>query len=642
MFRQVSQEALLALELFRLSPASKKTQELMHQHLVEAAMHNEPEAKSVPKITIAVLNILGQPSGFSEDECEKAIVRCCELGRISASGSNTYVLSDVVRAELDTTCQEFMEAEIRFNKRLVETVGRTLDIIISPLAEPLLCAAVRDTIQEMFYKGAMRLQKLLSSECDFSLFIQQDDETESALRERLKTFVQIQRGAVLDDTLHGVRFFLGLLDGLQRRYVASFHRRVFYFQMLNVDPRLQDLERECFRNMKIYLDTNVAIQYLCEGTRLHQPIFDILEATKFLGVNLFVSPATFGELQHLVDEADKFSIYLKDGRIAKVMQVSLDAMDNPVIDGFVKLRRDRPKLNWEAYISPLRNLEEYMISRDILVEKECSEDIENDNAYQDAYKEISAVKIGTDLHIIRHDASNFALIHRLRNKYPGTPLGSAVWLLTVDKKLPRVDELLHSKYSGPHCQLIQQWGELLINFQNVGKFIATDDYVAYLASQRLGAYIVGETLDIQVFEALANTEVLSEKILTLEPEIACGVIRDVQKDREARLLLGQMKTATAEEKLEIEDKLATKTTDLTTKHMMESVEAANREIARLKRGVTELSDELRGQESANKAIRQTIETLNRDLEAAQKQIHAFHTMPFFVRLKYLFGLRQKS
>ena len=163
MFRQVNQEALLALELFRLSPASKKTQELMHQHLVEAAMHNEPEAKSVPKITMAVLNILGQPSGFCEDECEKAIVRCSQLGRILVSESSEYVLSDVVKAELDTRCQEFIEAETRFNKGLVETVGRTLDIVISPLAEPLLCTAVRDTIQEMFYKGAMRLQKLLSS-----------------------------------------------------------------------------------------------------------------------------------------------------------------------------------------------------------------------------------------------------------------------------------------------------------------------------------------------------------------------------------------------------------------------------------------------------------------------------------------------
>lgn len=474
------------------------------------------------------------------------------------------------------------------------------------------------------------------------MFIQQDDETESALRERLKTFVQIQPRAILDDTLHGVRFFLGLLDGLQRRYVASFHRRVFYFQMLNLDPRLQDIQKECFRNMKMYLDTNVVIQYLCEGTRLHQPIFDILEATKFLDVNLFVSPATFGELQHLVDEADKFSIYLKDGRIAKVMQVSLDAMDNPVVDGFIKLRRDRPRLNWEAYISPLRNLEEYMISHGILVEKECFEDIEKDNAYQDAYKEISDIKIEADLGIIRHDASNFALIHRLRNKYPGTPLGSAVWLLTVDKKLPKLDELLHNKYTGPHCQLIEQWGELLINFQNVGKFIATDDYVAYLASQRLGAYIVGETIDIHVFEALANSEVLSEQILTLEPEIACGVIRDVQRDREIARLLAEMETATSEDKREIEVKLATRATDLTTKRIMERLEGTTREIERLKRGITELSDQLRKQEYANKATRQTIEALNRDLETAQKQIHAFRTMPFFARLKYLFGLARKS
>ncbi|MHA2064588.1 MAG: hypothetical protein ACXABY_09435 [Candidatus Thorarchaeota archaeon] len=178
---------------------------------------------------------------------------------------------------------------------------------------------------------------------------------------------------------------------------------------------------------------------------------------------------------------------------------------------------------------------------------------------------------------------------------------------------------------------------MLVNFQNVGEFIATDDYVAYLASQRLGAYIPGDTLDIHVFDALAMSEVVWGKILSLEPEIAAGVIRDVQKDRETRSLFDKMSEASLEEKLQIESTIVDKTTEFEKKHMNQAVEEAEKETVRLRTGVAELSAELNELKSARQKDIESIKNISEKLESTQKQLQDFETMSLWARLRHLFS-----
>ncbi|MCK4819037.1 hypothetical protein KA005_24905, partial [bacterium] len=385
MFRRVSQEALIALELFRLSPRSKKGRPLIEQHLVEVSMYLHPEARSVKEIVEALSDLLEQPSVLGEVECQKALAKCCRINRIKQVPPDEYTLSDPVKDELQKRHEEFREAEVVFNNGLIDSVGRALDTIVNPIAEPLLCGIVRDVIQETFYTSAIRLQSLLSSKGDVFSTMHRDFDIHTELRDKLRPFMAVQKRGTLDQVVEGIRLFLGRLDSLQRRYIANLHRRVFYFQILNIDPRLHAIEKESFTNTRIYLDTNVAIRYVCDGAELHQPIVDVLNGSVFLGVKLFISPITLKEAQGLVNEALALSSYLKDGRIAKILQASPTAVNNPIIDGFIRQRRVQRELNWDAYVSPMRNLEEYLFSYSVIVEKEDFEDIENDKAYQEVY-----------------------------------------------------------------------------------------------------------------------------------------------------------------------------------------------------------------------------------------------------------------
>jgi len=237
---------------------------------------------------------------------------------------------------------------------------------------------------------------------------------------------------------------------------------------------------------------------------------------------------------------------------------------------------------------------------------------------------------------LTHDASNCVLINRLRSKYPGTPLGSAAWLITLDTRLPVLDRRLQRKHPVPHCRLIEQWGEMLINFQSVGKFIVTDEYIAYLASQMLGAYIPEETLDIHIFESLAKSEVLNDKILNSEPEMSALMIINLQKDREAGELLRQISASSEEDKEEIEGNITEKATLLQSSIVEKITQEAGKETVRLRKGITELTEQLRELESARERDSESIGDINKKLKSTEERLHTFEAMTFLNRMKYLF------
>lgn len=631
----ITQAALLALELFRLNPNSKKGLKLIQQHLVEVALYINPKDNSKNNIIKTCSELLGHEYILNEADCNLALLTSVKSGRILKRGNNDYILADHVVKELISRNKEYSESQSSFFIGLSENVGRKLNTVINPFAEPLLLGAVRDVIQQLFYDETIKFTSLLSAKKEIIAEFDEDSRSLDLLREKLIPFVSIQKNCSLDQTIGGIKYFLGNLNPKQQHYVGNLHRLTVYLQILNIDPHLQEIEKNSLEKMRLYLDTNVAISYLCEGCKNYRPVFDVLQASILLGVKLFVSPITLEESSNLIHEALQFSPYLKDGRIDKVLQASSSSIDNPIIEGFITQKRTHSNLSWEAYVSPFRNLEEYLLSYNVLVEKELSELIINDEHYNSVYKQVSSIKEGKNDNIIIHDSSNFILINRLRKKYPGTPLGTSIWLITLDRKLPILDGLMHRSFSVPHCRLVEQWGEVLINFQNVGKFLASDEYLTYLASQKLGALIPEDTLDLHIFESITNSEVVCEKILSLQPEIASAVIRDLQKDRESAELLEQLKTTPKEKQGELLESFEQKISNFENNEIQAISQQYEDESNRLKKGIDELSEQLKALQSSREKDAELIRAISEKLKTTEEQLSNFQSMPFFKRLKRL-------
>lgn len=642
MFVQASTEALLALNLFQLDPTRRKNRKILNQQLVQVAMFEHEDARSLNEITTAVSEVLGQAAEFSHDECREALHDNCLIGRISQLGEDTYILPKKTREKLSEHIEKFKESEKEFDRGLANSVGRSLNRVLNPFAEAILCNSVKEVIQGIFYEHALKLRRLLDEPGDFSILLEVNSDAESNLKQRLETFLSLQPDAAIGETMDGVRRFLGNLNKAQKHYIANLHYKVFYFQILNVDPRLQELEDECFKHTRLYLDTNVVMSYLCEGHAAHQAVFDILNMSKALGIKFFISSKTLQESERLVEEARAFSPHLDRHAITAILQVNPTAINNPIIGSFLVKRQKNPRINWAGFLSPFSELEIYLMTHDIEVSDDKCSDITTDEAYSRVHVAITDAKAeDTPLSIIDHDTYNLILVQQLRNTYPGTPLGSSVWLITIDRRLPKADRILRRKYPNPHCRLIEHWGAVLLPFQNVGRLMATDEYVSWLISQELGATFPEEVFDLRFVRELEDADIGLDDFLGLDPEIAFRSLTDLQEDRQTKALLAQIPSSPDDEKESIKSEFRKGVLSVISKRGQEDVEQDKREITRLQNGIHDLSERLREMESAKTKDAEKLELLKQKLEAVKAELNQYGSMPFWQRVKYVLGGRRK-
>jgi hypothetical protein len=637
MTKEVSQEALLAFELFQRSPHGTESRKVLNQYLVQLAMYNDANIHIIEEIRRVVLKLLNEMISFSYQECKEALDSCSNSESITKTGDANYALTKQAKNRLFKAYELIDQAEKDFDRGLSEYVGRRLGIVIGLFAEALLFNIVKETIQNIFYRNAIKLRNLLEGKTDLANLLEADIGAEKELKERLTTFTSLQTDATIDAVIEGIKWFMANLNDSQKHYIAMLHHRVFYFQILNIDPRLQRIEDDCCKSLRIYLDTNVLVRYLCEGSSLHKPIADVIAMSKKLGIKILVSSQTLRESERLVNAAKSFSTYLEKPQIEAVLLTSQVGMNNPVIEAFLIKKRQNLQLKWSGYISPLTNLEVYLITEDIEVSDD-DFDASSDKTYDLVRRAVTDVK--RDLvspEIINHDSHNLVLIQRLRDKYPAGMLGSSVWLLTIDSKLPKVDKILRRTYPSPHCKTIDQWGGVLLPFQNIGKFIATDEYVSYLVSQQLGVVFPGEVLDIQFFKELEKSDIDIEGILKLDPEIALNSLVDLQKDREARILLDQIQTVPEDEKEPAVKAFYERALSILSNYKEDEKQRDKREIGRLQKGIQQLTDELRDLESARVKDKDRLKSVRQNLKETQEKLTIYRKMPLWQRVKFLLG-----
>lgn len=173
-------------------------------------------------------------------------------------------------------------------------------------------------------------------------------------------------------------------------------------------------------------------------------------------------------------------------------------------------------------------------------------------------------------------------------------------------------------------------------FQNVGKFIATDEYISYLVSQQLGVVFSEEVLDIQFFKELEKSDIDVDSILKLDPEIALNSLIDLQKDREARTLLSNIQAVSGEEKDPIVKAFYERALSMISQYKEEEKQRDKKEIERLQKGIQSFADELRELESAKIQNQDRINLIRRKLKDTESELDSYKKMPFWQRVRFVF------
>lgn len=608
---------LLALALFRIDPRSEECRMLLHESMVEAALFLSDRPLPSTQIREKMQEMLEQPTGILVEECNAAIERCLEQEKITLTEQG-HMLSLHRKEALAQQRDRYADDEKSFDEALVQCVEKELGSPLDDIAKTLLCTAIKTVVLRMFSEKSVELKHAIAtSPCDFQTLLAAGSTYDpiKELSGEIEPMVKIYVPNSKSNVIQGVRTFLANLNDAAKRYLTSLHHRVFCFQVLNIDPKLRELQDRCFTNTRLYLDTNVMLRFLFDAHPFNQAVNDLLGACNALQIQLFVSPATYSELVNKVSQAKRVITERGAKGIPAIITDTLEGRSSePILSTFATKKRAQSSLTWGAFIAPYEESEmvTYLLHRNILVEKEKYEAVREDENYHRVWQTIRDIR-HPDIsdRIIDHDADNFVLIHKLRASYPDNPLiGPCVWLITSDHSLKKSEDRLFSIYDTPHCRLIEEWGEFLIPFQNVGQFVFSD-YISYLVASKFGVLIEEQTLDLSILGIIYDPELNLEDFWNLPLELQLKMISSMNRDRSSRELQERARTAiTAEEKTQIADDFRKKEVAI----LAAESDRTEQQVERLFQQVSQLRDEL------------------------ERVRNAYESMSFWDRLKALFRI----
>jgi len=599
----VQNEALLALELFQLDPRAKASKIVLHEHLAAVALLELNSPSIEKQILSKVIQLCADQCPLSKNELHQALERCVRQLTVNVNSDETYFLSPDTRKVLNSQLSKHQDQEKSFNHLIVSETEKSVNQTLSTLGEPMLINAVTKTLQTLFYDNHLRLQKALQQGSSFSSLLEVDFDPERYLRSELEVFIKNFLPDQMENTVKGIKNALANLQSDEQAYLLRLLQQVFFFEILNVDPRLKEIERHCFEQTRLYLDTNVGIRYITPYHSDYKTFKTIIDTSKALGCKITVSPATLGEMVNLVTNAKSYSAHLIQDKISYILRADPRAADNPLIETYISEKLSNKALNWPAFIARYDDVKTLLNARGINVEGDDATVLREDPNFKAVYKETSTVKEFAYPSVILHDTLNILLVHKLRQVIPPTPMGPGVWLLTMDHQLPKVDRMLHRLLKVGHCQMIDRWAEAVFPFQGIAGIPFNGDYVSFLVGNRFGIYIDQSTIDTKFLKTLTDDEIGFPELLDLPPEIVLGVIRTIQNDREARKLAEESVDVTTEDRENKRKQLM----DLIAKYAAE-IEAAskvkaNNEIKTLRAGITKFKISLdEAKQQSNKDV----------------------------------------
>lgn len=558
---------LLSLSLLQLDPRINSSKEALWRFLVETASYYAERPISQEELYTAIAYLLEQPEANVSEEVQTAVEGCIERGRL-AREDDSLKLTENGFSHIREMTERVSSDEEAFDTDLIICVEAEIGFKLSDSI--MLCSTVKYVLQEMFRNKSIEIQRVLDKG-DFTLEdLLQVDTQYDAIREiriKLKPVAILLGERSEEKIISGIRKYFENLDLASKRYIARLYNKVFYHQILNLDPDLHTYQREYFQLTRLYLDTNTLITYLFDSDPRHNVSSDIIDASKRLCFQIVISPATLEEMNRFIDNACRLHSSLgDDSRVTRLLtDTKLGQRSNPILVTFLIKKKENPSLLWNDFITPYRNLEDFLLQKEILVEHEEYDGVRSDQNYSKVWSTIKAVRFEeTPERIIYHDTDNFILIHRLRKKHKPHPMGHTMWLISWDSSLCNTEYRLRKTYSVPHCHMVDDWGQIILPYQNINNF-AFDDYILYLVRSSLGITIDTDCLDLDFLEPLHRPEFDIDALLELDDsDYVARTLANFQENREIRKLAEQAQIAqTPEEIGHIDQQLS--------KHIFETV-----------------------------------------------------------------------
>lgn len=355
----------------------------------------------------------------------------------------------------------------------------------------------------------------------------------------------------------------------------SLAQSYFFVQVLHLDPECQQLAAESLKRKKVYLDTNIIHHSLTGADRRNKAVNYALRLTASLGISTVLSKRTKEEFIDLLESRkDAF------GKDPKIPNSRFEKVSSSLEDGFLKdylkKKAKNPNLAFDRYADRLEEIEIVLNNRygTVFDESEHKDVLGNPDIHQ---LEDIVVEEGTMFglqktgKVAEHDAFHILLIQELRKNNEGDILGPDFWFLTHDRSLSFVEKR-YGKYTRfPSSIFVDNWVQLispLVSPKQTKE--ARDAYIGLFASR---LPLISGVIDEEVFAAFQGKWIDDE---------------DLKAKEIARIIGNRYIKDTYETAKETKKPISDEDKEKMVKPIMAEIRTQNRDMAWMKRDITQL------------------------------------------------------
>lgn len=219
------------------------------------------------------------------------------------------------------------------------------------------------------------------------------------------------------------------------KFFYTLSQSYVYLQILNVDPELKQLENIAWSKKWIFLDTNVLIFLLFEGSSLFGPMRSLIIQTKNLGLRLLITPKTVQELEKNIEnnKAKYQNLKIKSKFVSAFDDVG---EENSFLTTYANAIKEDSGTTMDGFALKYENFAKILEHEfGIQIESDYIESLEEHPKAEELRSHITTRAIWKVPPVVTHDMYNILRVHKLRKKGTSDEIGPKSWLLTSDRTL---------------------------------------------------------------------------------------------------------------------------------------------------------------------------------------------------------------
>ena len=450
-------KALIRISQFVLRDEIQKTRDELQENIVEMALFWGTMEEGVPFHQInGILRTELYFIEFPDFVLTEILERLLNKKRMELQ-KGKYILKESRRSEISKAVKENELVVNEINDLVILETERKYKKELSKKQKNAVLTNFYSYLASLFIERAEVITKILIAETlDFSTDLPKQifaNTLEKIGEEKLRKAYKDAFSSIIDNPTEN---FL--------KFLFSISQNLICIQVLNLDPECRKLERDAFSEKVLFLDTNIAIDLVCESRPLHKVANDLIEITSSLGSKFVVSERTIEEYLDVLEDANK----------SPKNRSALRLLRDPFISSYNLEKKTSPSQTWKGYYYRMKKIESILHKKfNIAVYKEKHDEMKENPSFDEIAKQVTYCyeKIRyrpKKVKVAEHDAFHLLLIRELRKDETPTFLGPRHWFITGDATLLCVDDAINRKldYTNktPSSMMSNVWLEMISPF----------------------------------------------------------------------------------------------------------------------------------------------------------------------------------